>query len=72
MRHKVIRSAVVVMMALCAANSYQTIVCICVGGPKNSVAATILRMFGYDNTYFLGGGIKGLVSISALDNQGDA
>lgn len=52
-------------------SKYQTIVCICVGGPKSSVAATILRMFGYDNAYFLGGGIKGLVSISALDNQGD-
>ena len=52
-------------------SKYQTIVCICVGGPKSSVAATILRMLGYDNAYFLGGGIKGLVSISALDNQGD-
>ena len=52
-------------------SKYQTIVCICVGGPKSSVAATILRMFKYDNAYFLGGGIKGLVSISDLDNQGD-
>ena len=52
-------------------SKYQTIVCICVGGPKSSVAASILRMFGYDNAYFLGGGIKGLVAISNLDNQGD-
>lgn len=35
----------------------KTIVVVCKGGPKSAVAATILRMEGYDAT-FLSGGFK--------------
>ena len=51
-------------------DEYDTLVCICVGGPMSAVAACMLRMLGYHNAWFLAGGIRGLVAISDLDDPG--
>lgn len=51
-------------------DDYDVLVCLCVGGPMSAVAACMLRMLGHDNAWFLAGGIKGLVSISDLDDPG--
>lgn len=52
-------------------DKYDKIICICVGGPKSAVAASMIRFFGYDNCYFLGGGLKGLVEISNIGDHAD-
>lgn len=52
-------------------DDYDKIICICVGGPKSAVAASVIRFFGYQNCFFLGGGLNGLVKISNLTDHGD-
>ena len=50
------------MQEICKVNldDYKKIIFICTGAPKSAVAASMLRMFGYDNSFFLAGGIMGL------------
>jgi len=41
-------------------SSYDIIVTICFAGPKGAVAASIMRWMGYDNAFFLKGGVEEL------------
>ncbi len=45
-------------------SSYEIIVTICFAGPKSAVAASIMRWIGYDNAFFLKGGVEEFSSIS--------
>ncbi len=44
-------------------SSYDFIITICFAGPKGAVAASIMRWMGYDNVYFVKGGIEEMKSI---------
>jgi len=39
-------------------SSYDMLITICFAGPKGAVAASIMRWMGYDNAFFLKGGIE--------------
>jgi len=38
--------------------SYDMIILVCFAGPKGAVAASIMRWMGYDNAFFLKGGVE--------------
>jgi len=44
-------------------SSYDMLITICFAGPKGAVAASIMRWMGYDNVFFLKGGVEEYVQL---------